>query len=149
MKLTRSRITEIAVVLLVISYPVISEVIYYRGISPGDEKHFSEFSDMISQESSVQVFETSDGTLLQFRGLLPRPGLLAVPSSAPIYYFNEAGGFVGWVQDPGDMKIPERFQAIGEGKLISLDEARRRILPQDTQSHNMTADSTAYSRESP
>ncbi len=127
MKLTRSRLIEIVVVLLVISYPVISEVIYHRDISPGDSEHFTEFAEMISHESSVRIFETSEGTMVQFRGLLPRPGLLAIPSAAPDYYFNDGGTFVGWVRDPGDMQIPKRFDPIGKVELITFEEAKRQI----------------------
>lgn len=128
-KRTWSRILEITVVLLVISYPIVSEVIYHRAISPGDAKHFSEFTDKISRESGVSVFETTEGTLLRFRGLLPQRGLLAVPSASPAYYFDEAGNFVGWVQDPGDMPTPDQFQAIGETKRLPYEEAARRFLP--------------------
>lgn len=127
MKLNRSRTIEIVVILLVISYPVISEVIYHRDISPGELEYFTEFSDMISHESSVRVFETSEGTIVQFLGLLPRPGLLAIPSAAPYYYFDDGGTFVGWVRDPGDMKIPERFHPIGEVELITFEEVKRQI----------------------
>jgi len=128
MKLTRSRILETTVVLLVILYPVTSEVIYHRAISPGDASHFNEFTDKISQQSLVRVFDSSDGTIMQFHGLLPRPGLLALPSAAPFYYFDESGAFVGWVRDPGDMSIPEKWQAIGEAKLISFEEVKGRIV---------------------
>ncbi|NLT70981.1 MAG: hypothetical protein GXX91_09840 [Verrucomicrobiaceae bacterium] len=136
MKPTRSRVIEITVVLLVISYPVISEWIYHRDISPGEATHFSEFSGKIRHQTSVRVFEARDGTLFQFRGFGPRAGLLAVPSSTPIYYFDEDGTFAGWVKDPGDMEIPERFQAIGEAEHISIKEAHRRMFGQEKQSHN-------------
>ena len=63
---------------------------------------------------------------------IPRPVFfvlffLAVPSAAPQCYFDESGTFQGWVRDPGDMKTPKRFLAIGDTELISFDEAANRI----------------------
>lgn len=139
MKLTRSRLLEIIVVLLVISYPIVSEIIYHRDISPAGLTEFSEFAGKFHESSSVRVFEATDGQIMEFNGLGPRRGLLAIPSAAPQYYFDESGAFQGWVCDPGDMKTPERFLATGEVELISFDEAVSRIEARKTAGHNKTA----------
>ena len=127
MKLTRSRFLEIAVVVSVISYPIVSEIIYQRRISPGEARYFPEFIGRLNDDRSVSIFDAEEGTLYHFQGKLPGPFLLAVPSSAPWYYFDESGAFVGWVSDPGDMKIPKRFKSVGKGVLVSFDEAAARL----------------------
>lgn len=127
MKTARSRFLEITVVVLVISYPIVSEIIYQLRISPGESKYFPEFIERIDEDRPVRIFDAEEGTLYHFQGKLPGPFLLAVPSSAPCYYFDESGAFVGWVSDPGDMKIPERFKTIGKGELVSFGEAVARL----------------------
>lgn len=139
MKLTRSRLLEIIVVLLVISYPVVSEIIYHRDISPSGRSDFGEFAGMLHESSSVLVFEAEDSPIMKFTGLGPRRGLLAVPSAAPQYYFDESGAFLGWVRDPGDMETPDRFQATGKAELISIEEARYRINARKNPEHNRPA----------
>jgi hypothetical protein len=127
MKLTRSRFLDIAFVVLFISYPIVSEIIYQRRISPGESKHFPEFIGRIDEDRPVSIFDAEEGTLYHFQGKLPGPFLLAVPSSAPWYYFEESGSFVGWASDPGDMKIPDRFKTIGKGEVVSFEEAVTRL----------------------
>lgn len=124
MRITRTRIVQIAIVVLVVSYPVVSEIVYHRSISPGSATHFMEFEEKVSPESSVHIFAAEKGELLQFEGLLPRRGLLALPSAAPSYYFNRSGVFIGWVRDPGDMEVPAQFRSIGEVKTVTFEEAK-------------------------
>jgi len=122
---------EIVVVLLVISCFGFSEVMYHRHVSPGGARHFDEFADKLSREGLVRVFDARDGTLMEFTGSPSDYGVISIPSSSPRYYFDEKRTFVGWVRDPGDMEIPERFQPIGEAKLISFEEAKVRIYGRD------------------
>lgn len=136
MKLTRSRLLEIIVVLLVLSYPFVSEIIYHRDISPSSRSDFTEFLGMLDESSSVRVLDTADGRIMKFTGFGPRRGLLAIPSSAPQYFFDESGVFLEWVRDPGDMETPERFQATVEGELISFEEAVERIKTHEITGHN-------------
>lgn len=142
MKITRSRLIEIIVVLLVISYPIASEIIYHRDISPSGRGEFHQFTGMLHESASVRVFEAESGMLMKFTGLGPRRGLLAVPSAAPQYYFDESGTYQGWVRDPGDMKTPERFSAVGAAELIPFDEAVNRIEARKTAGHNKSASSS-------
>ncbi len=127
-----SRFAEYGALLLIVSWPVVSGVVYRRQISPGDAVHLAEFDGKIPRKASVRVFESRAGTLMEFKGFLPSLWLLVVPPSArPSYYFDETGRFVGWVDDPGDKPTPEQWHPVGKVEVISYDEAMSRIAKTD------------------
>lgn len=132
MKITRSQVIEFVVVSFVIggllTYFIRAEIQYAKDIYPGDRKLFVEFKDLISTDRQVRVFDSPSGRLFEFSGNLPQGKASgAIPSSAPNYYFDMSGNFVGWVGDPGDSDIPAEWRAVGEVEVVSLEEASRQI----------------------
>lgn len=138
MKITRSQVIEFVVGSLVIggllTYFIRAEIQYAKDIFPGDRRLFTEFNGLISADRQVRVFESPSGRLFEFSGNLPQGKASgAIPSSAPNYYFDMSGNFVGWVGDPGDSEIPVEWRAVGEVEVISLEDASRLIGAQQAE----------------
>ncbi|MEM7600034.1 MAG: hypothetical protein AAF357_01305 [Verrucomicrobiota bacterium] len=118
-----NRLHHMVVCLVILCYPIGSEIIYRRDISPSGLSMFREFTGKLDEEALARVFEGKDGRVLRFTGRAPRRGLLTMPSSPPHYYFHESGNFLDWERNPEDNGIPERFEATGKGRRMSFEDA--------------------------
>lgn len=127
MKLPRpSHPWSIGFLLLAIAYPMASEWVYHRRIAPGGRTFLGDFTGKFPPAPRVRIHDSPSGPVMRVTGRLPSVWLLAVPSAAPEYVFDASGTFLGWARDPGDQAIPPSWQAVGEVRIVSLEEALAR-----------------------
>lgn len=57
-------------------------------------------------------------------GKLPGKYSLALPSGAPLYFFDGNGRYSGWGNDPGDFTLEPNWKPISEVNVVDFEEAK-------------------------
>jgi hypothetical protein len=93
----------VAVLAVLVAYPVWSEVHYARQIYPAGVAAVRDFYGRFGEPRRVEMLRRDGQVYYEFTGPLPSRWVLAVPSAPPVYVFDARGDFVTWCRDPGDM----------------------------------------------
>ncbi len=102
MEIKRSTFLNIGFFLFLPSYWIASEIYYARSIDPKGIEQISDYFERFGDPKRVREIEKDGKKFYLLRGNLPKWYVVALPSSAPAYVFNEFGKFIeGW-PDPGD-----------------------------------------------
>ena len=84
------------------TYWIGSEIHYLRRISPKGITTVRDFFDRFGEPRRVRMLQREGKSYYEFTGQLPGSWSVAVPSAPPAYVFDEQGQFTTWCRDPGD-----------------------------------------------
>ncbi len=102
-------------ILLPLTYAIVSEIYYARSMSPRGISNVHDYFNRFGDPVSIQQVHKKGKSYYEFNGHLPPLYLLAHPSSPPAYVFDEQGQFIIWCKDPGDdPTYHETWQGRGE-----------------------------------
>lgn len=102
MKLTQKSLLAGFLVLLLPVYWIGSEFWYSHNIQPNGISTVEDFFKRFGQPHRIREVERGGAVYFHLSGTLPPLYVLAVPSSPPVYVFDQTGHFVEWCRDPGD-----------------------------------------------
>lgn len=120
-------LTAVAVLGVLVGYPICSEFYYAHRISPRGLSSARDFFDRFGAPRSVRVVQHGGQSYYEFTGPLPSAWLLAFPSSAPVYVFDEHGRYVTWCSDPGDAPSFRSEWPVSNTNTVEVGLVRQRL----------------------
>jgi hypothetical protein len=96
----RQMTMALAIFGLPIAYMIGSEVYYAQSISPLEVTTVRDFFRRFGDPSRIRRVQKDGKRYYEFTGRLPSGMVLAIPSSPPVYFFDDEGRFVTWDRDP-------------------------------------------------
>jgi hypothetical protein len=98
----REIIGALATIALIAAYWIGSEIYYAHSISPRGISTAGDYLKRFGEPKSIRAVKHGGKDYYEFTGSLPPRFVIALPSSPPVYVFDEQGRFVTWCSDPGD-----------------------------------------------
>ena len=118
----------IAVVALLPTYWIGSEVYYACQISPHGIATVSDFFKQFGEPKSIYTVKQGEKYYYEFVGFLPPPKLLgALPSGPPAYVFDQQGHFVNWCSDIGDNDVFHQQWPLNSTNKLELRTVKQKL----------------------
>jgi len=117
----------LAGVAVVVAYWIGSEIYYGRSISPRGISTASDFYKRFGEPLLVRMVNHDGKDYYEFIGKPPRAQILALPSSAPVYVFDEQGQFVTWCGDPGDNNVYRQQWPLNGTNKLELRAVKQKL----------------------
>ena len=108
-------------------YAVYGEVSCARLKDPTGISTVVDFYDRFHVSSRASILHVDNAEYFCLYGPLPPRWSLAVPSSPPVYLFDDEGKFVDWCSDPGDHPSWNQKWMTNRGVPLSDSEVRNRL----------------------